>query len=175
MRKIIVIIFLALSLAGSVYAQTAAEDQAYKDLAELRRQITRMKKEMNKFVKDLTVEEGAVMEQGFGQDVKVDVTEDDKNMMVKADLPGMEKDKIQVVLEKDRILKISGEREVVKQEETKGVVKQERSYGSFARVLELPADGMTESIKASYRNGVLEIVIPKKKIIKQEAVKINVQ
>jgi len=105
----------------------------------------------------------------------VDVMEKPDNIIVKADLPGMEKDKIEVTLMNSRILKIGGSRDMVREEQAQGAVRQERLSGKFERILELPAECLNKGIKAAYNNGVLEIDIPKRKSVKKETVKVKVQ
>lgn len=173
-------IFLIGLMVTAVYAESAptpTEDD-YKNLDELRGKLVRMKREMDKFIGDIMETypaQGGVTAPDFGQDVRVDVMENDKNVLVKADLPGMDKDRIEITLANNRVLKIGGSRDVLKQTTAPGMVKRERLAGKFERVLELPAECMNEGIKASYNNGVLDIVIPKKKVSGQDAVKIAVQ
>ncbi len=177
MKKIAIIVLLLASLVCPAYAGTDPGDDEYKDLDQLHNKIVRMKKEMDRLMKDIVStypeQEGAASGL-FGEDVKVDIAQTDKDIIVRADLPGMTKDKIEITLEKNKILKIAGARETVKKETAPGMVKQERSLGKFERVLELPAEGMSEGITASYKDGVLEIVIPKKKTLEEEKVKIKV-
>ena len=178
MKKTGIVILMLLAISGTAFAETGPTEQDYKNLDELRVKLMRMKKEMDRFMKDII---GTYPDQAlgaidvFGLDVKVDIAETDKDVIVKADLPGMDKDKIEVTLLNSKILKIGGSREMAKKEAIPGMVRQERMSGRFERVLELPVECMNEGIKAAYKNGVLEIDIPKKKPGKEETVKINVQ
>lgn len=184
MKKIVIIAFTFFIGATIALAQTsdntAINDQTQEErnLEILSKKLVRMKRDMDKFVKDMSA---AYQDQGypaaglFGSDVKVDIIENDKGFIVKADLPGMDKDKIDITLENGRMLKIAGARHVDKKETSPGVVKQERMEGRFERVLELPAECRSEGIGASYNNGVLEISIPKKEPKKTETVKVKVQ
>jgi HSP20 family protein len=94
---------------------------------------------------------------------------------VKADLPGMEKDKINIALESGRVLKISGSREMLKSQNAPGVVRQERFFGSFEKTVELPCEVENFGISATYKDGVLEITIPKKAQAKENKIKISVK
>ena len=178
MKKTSIIILMLLAISGSAFAETSPTEQDYKNMDELRVKLVRMKREMDKFIKDII---GTYPDQAlnavdvFGQDVKVDIAETDKDVIVKADLPGMDKDKIEITLLNNKILKIGGSREMAKKETAPGMVRQERMSGRFERVIELPVECMSEGIKAAYKNGVLEVDIPKKKPGKEETVKINVQ
>ncbi len=178
MKKMMVAILFCLLTASVLYAQGRPTEEDYRNLDELRAKLVRMRREMDKFMKDIIgtySETGKPFMEEFGQDVKVDVTQADKEVIVKADLPGMDKDKIDITLENNKILKIAGMREAMKSQAAPGIVKQERMQGKFERVLELPAECMSEGIKATYKNGVLEIVIPKKAKTKEEMIKINLQ
>jgi HSP20 family protein len=166
-------------LGAAAYAAEPITDQDYRNLDELKRTIIRARREMDRFVRDVTADTGSIADSAamgaFGGDVRVDVTQDVKDVIVRADLPGMSKDKIQVTLTDKKILKIAGERSVSREERQPGIVRQERSMGKFERVLELPAECRSDGIRATYKDGVLEILIPKAQEKKQETVSIKVQ
>jgi HSP20 family protein len=94
--------------------------------------------------------------------MKIDVSEDDKSFSVKADIPGVKKEDIQVDIDEDRI----SVRAEVKQEkeEKKGekVVYSERSYGMVSRSFSLPAAVDAKGARAEYKDGVLNLTLPKK-------------
>lgn len=180
MKKAYILIILSLVLSGQTYAQNnEPTEQDYQNLHRLEKKLVRMKHEMESFIQGLTASypnQGNRFEAfGFGQDVRVDIVENPKDIVVSADLPGMDKDKIDIKLENGRILKISGSRDVAKEIKQPGVVRQERMRGSFERVVELPAECETSGVRATYKNGVLELVIPKKEIAAEKAVQISVQ
>lgn len=79
-------------------------------------------------------------------------------LVVRADLPGMNKDDVQVDIN-DNVLSIQGERRQEHEEEREGIYRNERSYGSFYRAVPLPEGTISDSAKASFKNGVLEIVL----------------
>jgi HSP20 family protein len=89
----------------------------------------------------------------------VDVVERDGQLVIRADVPGMNKDQIRVEVE-DGQLVISGERKEDHDERQGGVYRSERSYGSFYRAVQLPEGVNLEQAKASFSNGVLEITMP---------------
>ena len=100
---------------------------------------------------------------------------DRKNeIVVKAELPGVAKEDIDLSITKDS-LTLKGE--VKKEEEVKdeNYYSCERSYGSFTRTIALPVDVDNEKAKASFKNGVLEIVLPKKEEAKPKEIKIEVK
>jgi len=177
MKNIILALGMVALASALIHAEAVTEDDEYKDFDKLHRKLVRMKKEMDSLMTDIvaTPPQAGSAITGFGQDVKIDVSEDAANIIIRADLPGMEKDKIDVTLERNRFLKISGTREMEKRETTPGVIKQERSLGKFERVIELPIECKNMGIEANYKNGVLEMVIPKKEMKQAEKVKIDVR
>jgi len=90
----------------------------------------------------------------------MDIKETDNEIMLKADLPGMKMEDINVSIEEGR-LNISGERKMEKEEKGKDFVRVERAYGSFSRSFTLGIPVKEDEVKASYRDGVLEVTIPK--------------
>ena len=80
------------------------------------------------------------------------------DFVVRADVPGMSRQDLQVEIGDDAVTR-RGERREDKKEERDGVFWTERSYGSFARVIPLPPGAITDSAKATFNNGVLEIVM----------------
>jgi HSP20 family protein len=85
--------------------------------------------------------------------------ERDGKLIVRADLPGLSKDDINVDITDDAI-KIRGERRQEKEEDEEGYYRSERSYGSFYREIPLPSGVDRDEAKASFNNGVLEITMP---------------
>jgi len=164
---------LMMACAADVCAQTAVTaDDEYADMTTLRKKLVRMKQEMDALMKDIVSTYSDDTTSPFGgmaREIKVDVTENENEYIVKADMPGMSKDKIEVILEDERLLRISGTRESLVTEEAPGMVRQERSFGNVERSLQLPGEGMAKGVRASYKDGVLEVIIPKKKKSEKEA------
>jgi HSP20 family protein len=90
----------------------------------------------------------------------VDINEDAQQIVLKADLPGLNKDNIQVSLE-GTLLSIKGERKSEEEAKEKNFYRIERSYGAFERIFDLGVVVDENKIKASYHNGVLEVIVPK--------------
>lgn len=90
----------------------------------------------------------------------VDIKEEDERYVIHADIPGVEAKDIDVNME-DGILSIRGQRESRSEEEREGYKRVERVRGSFYRRFSLPDGADSESISAKYKDGVLEILIPK--------------
>ena len=94
-------------------------------------------------------------------DPRVDLSEDEKYYIIKCDLPGMEKDKINISMESN-FLTISGSREFSKEEAEKGkFYYKERQTGFFKRTIQLPGSIDEKNIKAAYDKGILTINIKK--------------
>jgi HSP20 family protein len=91
---------------------------------------------------------------------KIDVKETEKEILVTAELPGMEEKDVSVTLVNDS-LTIFGEKSEEKKEDVKGHYRMERTYGSFRRVLPLPVDIEAEKVTAEFKNGVLSVKMPK--------------
>ena len=100
----------------------------------------------------------------------VDIVEDEKKIVLKADLPGVNEKDIEVKLD-DGTLTLSGERTFDKETKDENLWRVERGYGSFRRSFALPETVDAEKISASYKNGVLEITLPKVKT-KEKKVKV---
>jgi HSP20 family protein len=94
-------------------------------------------------------------------------------IVVKAELPGVEKDDIDLTVNKEALI-IKGE--VKKEEEIQedAYYLSERRYGSFSRALPLPVEIDSSNVKAHFRNGILEIILPKKEEVKPQEIKVDV-
>ena len=90
----------------------------------------------------------------------VDITENEQAFVLHADIPGVEPEKIELTME-DGMLTIKGEKRHEVTENKEGYKRVERSYGSFYRRFSLPDNTDPELIKASGKDGVLEVIIPK--------------
>jgi HSP20 family protein len=104
----------------------------------------------------------------------VDVFEEKDDIVVKAEIPGMDKDNIQVNLT-DHTLTIKGEKKKEEEVKEENYYRSERSYGSFFRTLELPKDVHADKVKATFKNGVLEVRMPKTEEAKAKEIKVKVE
>ena len=102
----------------------------------------------------------------------VDIFEDGNSVVVKAEVPGMRKEDIEVNLTQDTIT-ISGHKKEEEKVEKKDFYRLERSFGSFTRKLRLPTDILTDKAKASFKDGVLEVRIPKSPTAKSKKIPID--
>jgi HSP20 family protein len=104
----------------------------------------------------------------------IDVHETDNSIHVKAEIPGMSEKDINVSIE-NNVLTISGEKNEEKKSENKKYAVCERRFGSFFRSIALPDGIKRDGIKAAYKNGVLDIEIPKEASVKPAPIKIDVK
>ena len=104
----------------------------------------------------------------------VDITEVDHEYLFKADLPEMKKDDVKVTIE-NGILYISGERRAEKEEKKKKFHRLERLFGTFERRFTLPEDADPTKIVAEFRDGVLQVHLPKRLMPKPKTVEVKVQ
>jgi HSP20 family protein len=103
----------------------------------------------------------------------VDIFETEDALTLKADLPDVKIDDIDVRVE-HQTLTLRGQRKFEKDESVKGYHRIERSYGEFVRSFAVPSTVDTEKVEADYKNGVLTITLPKKEAAKPRQVKIAV-
>ncbi len=102
----------------------------------------------------------------------IDVIDEEKEYIIKADIPGIKPEDLDVRVE-DGTLTIRGERKVEEEDKDKNYYYVERSYGSFVRSFQLPAEVDAGKVEASYKNGVLELKCPKTE--KSQARKIEIK
>ena len=103
----------------------------------------------------------------------VDLFEEKDEVVVKAELPGIDKDNVEVKLS-DHTLTIKGEKKKEEEVKEENYYRSERSYGSFLRTLELPKDVHADKVKATFKNGVLEVRMPKTEEAKAKEIKVKV-
>ncbi|MEW6657016.1 MAG: Hsp20/alpha crystallin family protein, partial [Aquificota bacterium] len=115
-------------------------------------EIERIRREFDRLMEELMPREEG--ERVFAP--VVDVYETDQELVVKAELPGVKKENVEVTI-RDNALHIRGEKKEEKEEKTETYHRVERVYGKFERVIPLPTDVKVEAAKAEFKDGVLEI------------------
>lgn len=112
---------------------------------------------------------------GRGWVPPVDIIERKDSIVVKAEAPGLEKDSFKVLVE-DGVLTVSGEKKVEINENDKdqNFHRSERIYGSFSRSFTLPMNVDQMRVSAKYRNGVLEVTLPKSEEAKPKEIEVDV-
>lgn len=103
----------------------------------------------------------------------VDIAEDDKEWLVKADLPEVKKEDVKVTVQ-EGVLVISGERKFEKEEKAKKYHRIERSYGNFVRSFTLPDGADGTKVAAEFKDGVLKVHLPKNEKAKPKAIDVKV-
>jgi HSP20 family protein len=101
----------------------------------------------------------------------VDIVDHKDEVVVHADLPGLDEKDIEVTVQ-DNMLTIRGERKEEKEEKKEDYYQAERTYGAFARTLTLPAGVDADKVKATFKKGVLEVHLPKSKEAKGRKIEI---
>jgi len=103
----------------------------------------------------------------------VDITEDDKEYLIKAELPEVKKEDVKVSVE-EGTLAISGERKFEKEEKGKKYHRIERAYGSFMRSFTLPEGAAGDNVSAEFKDGVLKVHLPKSPEAKPKSIDVKV-
>lgn len=140
--------------------------------------LTSLQDEMNRLFDDFLETDGAQplrLWNGNGDSFPVvDIIENEKDYKIRAELPGMEPDVVEVSVA-DGFLTIKGEKEEQKEEQGENYLRREASYGSFQRTLSLPEAADTDRAEATYRNGILTVEVPKKAEALQKLKKLTVR
>jgi HSP20 family protein len=103
----------------------------------------------------------------------VDIFERDGNIVLKAELPGVDPKDVQVHLE-NNVLTLRGERKFDQEVKKESYHRVERSYGAFSRSFHLPTTVDVNNIKADYKDGVLNVALPKREEARAKQITINV-
>ncbi len=103
----------------------------------------------------------------------VDIHETDDSLVLKADLPGINPDDVEVRVE-DNTLYLKGERRFEKEVKEENLHRLERSYGTFSRSFVLPNSVDSDKVQAAYKDGILTLTMPKREEAKPKTIKINV-
>jgi len=102
----------------------------------------------------------------------VDIYETDEKMVIKAELPGLRKEDVDIEV-RDNTLTLRGERKFEKEIRRENYHRVERAYGSFQRSFTLPSTVKQEAIEAAFKDGILEISLPKAEEAKPKQIKIQ--
>jgi HSP20 family protein len=146
----------------------------FRELAPFR-EFDRMRRDMDRFW-DSFLEGGLRKrtEEGGEWLPSLDVAETKNELVVKAEVPGMDAKDIDISLS-DGVLTIKGEKKQEREEKEADYHLVERSYGSFTRFVQLPTDVQSEKISASYKNGILTIVLPKSEGTQKKEIKVKIE
>ncbi len=164
MKQIISTLVTGLVLATSgTMAAEQVPDTGFNPFEEIREMQKEMDSLFERFHQKMMKEDMfSKFTFSFPSTPAMDLVDKGDNYVLKADIPGAEKNKIDITVE-DQVLKIEAETSKDKKEESKGYLKQERFVSSYMRMVTLPEDANTEKFESEYTDGVLKITIPKKK------------
>jgi HSP20 family protein len=139
------------------------------------RELQTIQQEMNRLFGTFFDGEGVTAENGLARRwiPPMDLVEDDDSFILRADLPGVREDDVNVELE-DNVLTVSGERRAEHEERKEGYRRVERASGRFSRSLTLQEGVDAERVEARFEHGVLEVRIPKPEQRKPRKVAISV-
>ena len=138
----------------------------FRDLRTLQEEVNRL------FSTNLTRGFG---EEGIGRGAwnpSVDIYENKDNIVLEAELPGINRDDLELSVE-NNVITLRGELQFEKKDDSENYHRVERSYGSFTRSFTLPQTVTAEGATAEYRNGVLRVVLPKREETKARRIEIS--
>ena len=135
------------------------------------REVVALQNRMNSLFRDMNEGEGPISTAAFTP--AADIYEDDKKIILKLEVPGIEQNDIDVRVE-NSTLTVRGERKFEKDVKEENFHRIERSYGSFSRSFTLPNTVNPEQVNADYTNGVLTITLAKRAEAKPKQIKVNV-
>ncbi|MEQ8169361.1 MAG: Hsp20/alpha crystallin family protein [Candidatus Eremiobacterota bacterium] len=101
-----------------------------------------------------------------------DIIENEKEFLIKAEIPGMDQKDIDISID-GNCLTIKGEKKAEKEEKGEKYLRREMSYGSFSRSFTINQEIKADEIKAGYKNGIVEITIPKEEKVKPKKIEIR--
>ena len=107
----------------------------------------------------------------YERSFRLDIVDRDKELMVRAELPGVEKDDVEVTITGDRLL-ITAEREFEEEDEKEDFYRHELGYGKLMRTVALPVEVDPENIHAELKEGILTVTLPKIRVAERHTVKV---
>ncbi|HXX65309.1 MAG TPA: Hsp20/alpha crystallin family protein [Bacteroidota bacterium] len=139
------------------------------DMFQMQREIDRM---FDRFLGGSLAEDGSVFTSNWTP--AVDITEHENEYIVKMELPGVSKDDVKITLE-NSVLTVKGEKKQEKESKSSNFHRVERTYGSFQRTFTVPSGVKADSIDASYKDGILNIALPKAEEAKPKQIDVKVK
>ena len=103
----------------------------------------------------------------------VDIVEDEHEYLIKAELPEVKKEEVKVTVQ-DGVLSLAGDRKFVKEEKDKKYHRVERAYGSFVRTFSLPEDADENKVSADFKDGVLQVHLPKSEKARPKNIEVQI-
>ena len=141
------------------------------------RNLNQLSRRMNSMINEF--DSDAVFNSRNGFNPTVDVHEDEKNITIEAEIPGVKKEDIKVSVNDENVLVLKGTKNrETKTEDTKDgatYLRVERSFGEFTRSFVLPDNVNTDSIDAEFKDGLLKVVLEKKEPAKPKELEVNIK
>jgi HSP20 family protein len=103
----------------------------------------------------------------------VDIVEDEHEYLIKAEVPEVKKEEVKVTVQ-DGVLTLAGERKFVREEKDKKYHRVERAYGSFVRSFSLPEDADENKVTADFKDGVLQVHLPKSEKARPKNIEVKI-
>jgi len=136
------------------------------------REMLSLRTTMDRLVDNFMINEPTIWQRPIEWNVALDVTEDEDQFIVKASLPGINPDDLNITFTDDT-LTINGEVKGEKEEESTCYHLRERRYGTFSRSVRLPRGVKSDGIKANYDAGVLTLQLPKVEEVKPRKIEVH--
>jgi len=136
--------------------------------------LSSLKRDMDRLWDSFFGEDWGLTRWREGWSPTLDVSETKDNLIVKTELAGVDPKDVDISLTGE-VLTIKGEKKDEKEEKEENYHLMERSYGSFSRSMRLPVEVDQDKVKASYKNGVLKITLPKTEKTKSKAIKVSIE
>jgi HSP20 family protein len=136
-------------------------------------QLINLREEINRLFDSPFGDVGRQTEFFHGWTPAVDLYEDKDNLFVRAELPGLKKEEIELSMH-NGTLSISGERKLEEKESQRETLRSERFLGRFHRTVTLPKPVRVDQIKASYKDGILTVTLPKTEEAKPKQIEVNI-
>lgn len=141
------------------------------------RSLMSLQDDMNRLIQDFFGEESSSpvsWGEGFGRFPSLDVVENDKGFKIKAELPGIDPENVELSVG-EGCLTLKGQREQEKEEKGEDYLRHELSYGSFQRTVALPESADCDKADASFKNGILTVQVPKKETAMKKPKKLQIK
>ncbi|BAZ31777.1 heat shock protein Hsp20 [Cylindrospermum sp. NIES-4074] len=136
-------------------------------------EFNNLQRQIDRLFEDVRVPD-EVSERGSVRVPAAELQETQEAIHLKLELPGIESKDLDIQVTENSVY-VSGERKIEAKSEVKGVIKSEFYYGKFERVIPLPARVQNANVKAEYKDGILNLTLPKVEQEKHKVVKINLE
>ena len=137
-------------------------------------ELTLLRNRMDRLLNKIGDEETPALTATTSWTPTTDIVETKDALVVRCELPGIDEKNVNVEIE-NRVLTISGERQLEEVTKEKNFHRVERAYGKFVRSFTLPPNFITENVKATFTDGLLELTLPKKEEAKPKKIQLEIR